>query len=746
MPRYAEVVVPRHLRRSFTYSIPDHLAHTLSVGDAVIVPFGSVTVRGMVVAIRATHTHVSSPHKLRRVLSVCRERAPSSVERRLLKLARWIADYYLTPLGQCLRLILPPEPTPARAGRYVLTDAGQEALTGDQALGIEERALLRSLARRAKGASLSWLQKQVPAVGRGRLTHAVEQGWLELVGSSREFAKARSGQDRADRTIESADGPSQELETQWRNALASALQAPGQSSLLVEAFPDERMAALLAAVTITLETGRQAIVIAPEVRRVKTLGAALGRRWGAAVELWHGERSPKERSVAWHRVRSGEVRIVVGTRTAVLAPLDQVGLICVEDEDHGALKEEQEPRFHAREVAWHRAELEPAAVLLLSSQASLETRIRLQRGGGRMLPAIASAHRLAPPVEVVVLDQPPRNEAISPLLEAAIRDSVGKGQRVALYLNRRGYAPALVCGVCGAVPRCPQCQVALLYSQEARLVRCRTCGWHAPAPDHCHACHGTHFDLVGYGTERLEAEVKARFPGALVYRVDRDAALRRRAEADVARPASSKPWNIAIGTRLMLGEIPPCSCALVGIVYAEAGLHVPDFRASERTYQELWQVVQLADAAIGGRAIVQTCLPAHPVMRALAIGAREAFDREEVALREALEYPPFASMVTLEAVGVREDQVRETAGRWARLLRRGIEACPTPAQQGVMILGPVQAGPLRLRGRSRWRLMVKGQDGARVRSLVRSSLEQLAEEAARLRVKLCVDVDPLNPD
>lgn len=505
------------------------------------------------------------------------------------------------------------------------------------------------------------------------------------------------------------------------------------------------MTAIVTACACMVAAGRRVIVVAPEVRRVDVLSERLQLRWGAGVERWASDRPPKERAAVWQRVRSGEVQIVVGTRTAVFAPLEAVGLICVDDEDHASLKAEQEPRFHARDVAWRRAELDGASLLLLSSHASLETRVRIEASPERCVKLSPDEAQPGPTVELIALDRPPRDSALSPVLVEAVRGALESGQRVALYLNRRGYAPALVCATCRAVPRCPRCQVAVSFSQASRRIRCGACGYQAEAPDCCPECQGLHMDMVGYGTERLEVEVARRFPRARLSRLDRDTTTRPAGRTRSRGGTLPEAWDIVIGTKLMVRELPPASCGLVGVVYAEAGLHVPDFRASERTYQDLWDAVHLANPAMGGRAMVQTCLPGHAVMQALATGDRSAFDREERALRQALDYPPYGAMVALEVAGGSPDSVRVVAEQWAHVLQTGAAAAAGGASGHVVtVLGPVPSGPGTIRGRSRWRLLVKGHQGETVRALVQRSVDRLDESARRHRIKLTVDVDPLN--
>ncbi|MFO0775055.1 MAG: primosomal protein N' [Nitrospiraceae bacterium] len=772
MPRYADVVVPRHLHRLFTYSVPPALQRSLVVGDSVLVPFGSVTLRGLVVSVAdrvpdgTPGMTGAPPTRLRAIVSRVSSEAASqadgagSVESRMLELVQWLAAYYVAPLGACLQFILPPAGAPPQSERYAVTEDGRQALATDPALGNgaerSEWTWLHGLAKRAKGASLAWLRKQKPSFSSARLTMAVERGWVIVGRTKAATAASSTSETTAPPSPQNfADGAPQ-LDTNLTERVAALVQqTDGARRLLIEGDTETRLDVLCEACALALARSQTVIVIAPEVRRVDAIASALETRWGAAlVERWGGARTAAQRRRAWDRVRAGTVRIVVGTRTAVFAPLANVGLLCVDDADQAVLKSEQAPHFHARDVAWRRAECEGAALLLLSHRASLETRHRLQ--GEREMIAVqtSDSSRAAAPVDIVPLAYPPREEALSPPLCEAIEQALSNRQRIVLYLNRRGYAPALICVGCGAIPRCPGCRVALSFSRTTRRLRCRACGTQQAAPERCQACDGLQFDMIGYGTERLEAEVSVRFPQARRRRIDRDvAAAARAAQNDTVvtesdQPTSDDDWDIAIGTSLLTRELPSRSCHLVGIVYAEAGLHVPDFRASERTYQELSAIVALADPAVGGRALVQTCLPNHAVMQALATGDRTCLDREEQALRQALAYPPYGALISLHVVGTQAARVQDIAERWAKLLRAILPAAAAraPLGQGMTVMGPVAAPVVRGANEVRARLLLKGPDGEALRLLVARSLTTLDEAASRARVKLSVDVDPVSVD
>lgn len=737
------MVVPRRLDRPYTYRVPDVLQGTLAVGDAVLVPFGPVTLRGLVVELGQGAEPLPPLHKLREIIAISRDASRSAVDAVLLELSRWVSERYLAPWGQCLRLVLPPGEAKHTRGRYRVTMKGQHHLAVLRGLSPPERALLETVGRDPRGRSFAQIKKSAPGVTQGVVTRAVEQGWV-----IHDRPLPRSPLDDSERgaTIHSPgfetevpDGNDENL--CWRVQLESSLRA-GPAALLLEAPASECFAALLCASKLTLEANRGIIVIAPEVRRATAIAALARRRWGEAVEVWHSERSEAERAHVWRRIRSGHVRIVVGTRAAVFAPLEHVGLLCVDGEDQAALKEEQEPRYHAREVAWQRARLERASLLLLTRHASMESRVRIDQAGTWLRAPLPPAV----PVRLVVLEHPPRQGALSPVLIEALGQALAAGRRAALYVNRRGYAPALVCTTCRQVPRCARCQVVLSFSQESRQVRCRACGMQTAAPDQCASCHATQFDVIGCGTERVQADVLRLFPRARVVRLDRDTSTARAgAKRDALQRQLAAGWDIAIGTKLMVNELPARCCGLVGVPYVEAGLQLPDFRAAERTYHEIQDVIGLLDPGSGGEVILQTCLPEHSMIQALRTGQRDHFVLDELALREALDYPPYASVIALQVVGEQSSDAEAIAGHWAKLLREaeGSVGANGKAALGCTVLGPVPGSPMRGRGRAIWRLIVKGRDGELLRHAVSSSLRNLAPLAKTKRIKLTVDVDPI---
>lgn len=755
-PRFAEVVVPRRLHRSFTYSIPASLQSVVRVGTTVTVPFGSTTVGGIIVDL-AVHPRIPRPPKGWRAILAVGHREDDALDPQLLSLARWAAEYYLAPLGQCLPLLLPPRSLQPPQMKFVLALEGRTGPGGHLSLNGLETEVLARLKKSKRGRTLSMLKRSLPYLTQDTLLSLLNRGLVKAVATdpvnqsmTQAAGETKPGvqlawQGKAGRPVAAAPEP---LLRDIQESVIRRCRTP----ILVEAEEQVRTLVMVAAARMVLETNRRCLFITPEIRRACAIGDTLAAHWGARVALLHSGLSPAARASTWQRIRSGGADVVIGTRSAVFAPLLNLGLIGVEEEESPSYKEEREPHYHAREVAWHRCEQEQAVLLLASGHASLETQEKVRlKGSLWSLPAEPSNV----PIEVVDLAQSPFGSVLSGALLEGMRRTLDAGQRVVLYVNRRGYAPSLTCGACGNAPSCTRCSVPLMFSRQDRLLTCRYCGGRTAAPDRCLVCSGTEFRLIGFGTERLEEEVRSQFPSARILRRDRDEVGSRSKGTPSWEAMGTRSWDILIGTRLVLHEPAAQGSALLGLPLADAGLHVPDFRAAERTYHSLLDAMALVEGQTGARAILQTFLPHHHVIRAIAEGRRDLFTNAELELRKALGYPPFASLIVLQVSGGDEPAVHRAIEQWATLFRKEVGLREEPgsghaarsgsrARLPIDVLGPVPAPVARLRGQYRWRLLVKTTEGAEARELVRRTLEDLSRLVRRRTLKFEVDVDPVD--
>ena len=766
---YADVLVPRRLDYPFTYRIPISLLGQIGIGSRVLVPFGPSTIEGVVVAFRieppgsSEGTAGTSP-SLREIIQLLGD-AAEALPPDLLDLTRLLAERYIAPWGQCLRMILPPPPPRRAPTRFVITEAGRAALqepegrnkpAGRVRLPAIARELLAMLNVKPKGASLPTLRKTIPGPVTATLTSLTRRGLLSEQapeGGIRRSSRARrpSAETAGDGPALLSDQPAQssapfpDLSEAW-GTLQAALEKPKHVTFLLQASADDRMDSFVRAAGLALTRQRSVLLIAPETARASAFFEQTHRLWGSRVAFWHGGLAPAARADLWRRIRSGSITVLVGTRSAVFTPMTSLGLLCVDEEDSPSLKEEQAPRYHAREVAWMRAQQANAVLLLGSSHPAVET---LARNEVDRLPSLgAPAGRGSPPTIVTVdIRRQPYGTFLSEPMIAGIRAAIETRSGAVLFLNRKGFAPALQCRDCGQGLECRNCRVTLTFYRRAGLLTCHYCGASYPLPDACPSCHAVKLEPSGFGTEQLEEEVRRLFRDALILRLDGDTAgTPARAEA-IRREAASGNVDILIGTQMLFQGSPLPLAGFVGLPYADAGLHRPDFRAAERTYHTILDAVGMARTGNdGGTVVLQTYLPTHHALAAVVSNNPGAFYEQELASRQALGYPPFAHLISLHISGKHEGRVRESAQKWAAMLAVAT-ARSKDARGSITILGPIPAATARVRGRHRWQLLVKSTDGEMARQAIRSSFKSLEEGTRRGRgpsgIKFDVDVDPV---
>lgn len=770
-PAFSEVIVPRHLHRSFTYAIPARLQDTLTVGSLVLVPFGPSTLQGVVIALSTQPPgglNHPAARRLREILSLLDDRTETGLDRSLLELTRQISEHYLAPWGQCLRLIL-PTPSPRKPSlRYVLTETGRQVEEGRPRLSPTALAILARLAESPKGLALTSLQRALSKPVARALTTLKQRG---LVGELQQESskKPTAGQKVSRRpTRKSArknaglpepvplppvQAPVQATwQPAWQDKLRTLLDQAAHHAILLQAPAAERLACLLQAIDDTLTRHRTALVIAPEIARVVTIAALATTRWGERVATLHSALTPAARDDAWRRIRAGTADVVVGTRSAVLAPFPSggppLGLLFVEQEEDPSLKEEQEPHYHAREVAWMRARQQGAVLVLGSAHPSLETlhREELDRfppDGATDEPASASTGSRLAAVLAVDLRKTHYGTVLSEPLIAGMREALETRSgrlSVILFLNRKGFAPLLLCRDCGASPHCPRCSVSLTFYRGAGRLACHYCGAALPLPDTCPSCLAPRLDPVGSGTERIEEEVRRLFPQAKIGRLDRDRA-RTPAQVDaIHRQASSGELDILIGTQMLFQGAPLPRVPFVGLPHADAGLHVPDFRSAERTYHALLDAIDLAQPEdAGGKVVLQTYLPTHHAIASVVQHNPATFYEQELPFRQALGYPPFTHLISLHVSGKHPGSVKAAAERWAGWLKTAAGRSPGE----VTILGPIPAPVAQRRGLHRWQILIKSGNGKAAHQTVQLTLDELERTKGQSGLKFDVDVDPL---
>jgi primosomal protein N' (replication factor Y) len=511
----------------------------------------------------------------------------------------------------------------------------------------------------------------------------------------------------------------------------------------------------LRAIAAALAAGRQALLLVPEITLTHQIVARLRARFGDELAVLHSGLRPGERLEQWQRLRVGHTPIAAGARSALFAPLDRLGLIVIDEEHDSAYKNEEGFRYHARRLAERRAQLAGCPLVLGSATPALETRHRAERGeierlvlqrriGGRPLPRVEivdleAERKRAPRGRRLILTRP---------LRRALRETLDEGGQSILFLNRRGFSTQIFCFDCGYAERCKDCDVALVYHAAEHCLRCHYCDFHKAPPETCGGCGNPDTALLGTGTERLEEEVRGWLPDARLARLDRDTASKRGHVESVLAGLRDRETDILIGTQMVAKGHDFPGVRLVGVVAADLGLHMPDFRASERTFQLLTQVAGRAGrAGTPGRVVLQTFVPDHYAIQPVRTHDYEGFYAEEIQHREALCYPPFGRIthVIVSSEEAEEaDKAAETLAASGRaLLADALTGNDQPqAQRRCELLGPAEAAFPKLRGRHRRQLMLKGADPA----LMARASRHLCEAGRRLGggVQVSVDVDPVN--
>jgi primosomal protein N' (replication factor Y) len=501
----------------------------------------------------------------------------------------------------------------------------------------------------------------------------------------------------------------------------------------------------LRSVQETLARGKTAIVLVPEIALTLWIGR-LCRSWFGArfegVAVLHSALSDVERAREWWRVRNGEARVVVGTRSAVFAPVENLGLIIVDEEQEGSYKQEETPRYHGRDVAIVRAQREKAAVLLGSATPSLESfhharsgKYQLLRLGGRV------ENRPMAPVEIVDLrDDFRESHNTSPIsagLRRGIEECLAANTQALILINRRGYSWFVLCRSCGLSVQCANCSISLTYHKQRNRLECHYCGAMQPVPKKCPKCASQYLHYFGEGSEQLEERLRKEFPGARVGRLDRDTARTKRQYQETLAAFAGGALDILVGTQMLAKGHDFQRVTLVGVVSADSTLSLPDFRAAERAFQLLTQVAGRAGRGeLPGRVLVQTFYPEHYAIRDAAQQDYEAFFERELHFRRMMGYPPFTALANII---VRDTQL-ENAIRWSRQL--GDFFAPHDGQ-GVKVLGPAAAPLARLKKEHRFQFLLKSPKRSLLTRLLQQALARCAAQEIP-RTAVLVDMDPLS--
>ena len=714
-------------------------------GSRVVCPFQARRLIGVVLNVRDG----ALPDGVR-ALAAAVDHEPA-VPEDLLAFLRDLAAYYFAPIGEVMRLALPPvERTTARelaepslfdearglGDRNVQWIEATSKIGGEAALRGQAAAILAYV--RAAGAQpVAKLQTQWGAA-RAAVKRLADLGLV--VVQKRQAPGDPFFAEPAARDVPHEPTPSQ---TSAIETIETAIcDGQGATFLLHGVTGSGKTEVYLRAIAAARKRDCGAIVLVPEIALTPQLVARFRARFGDEVAVLHSALTARERFAMWRKLRAGEVQVAIGARSALFAPVRALGLLIVDEEHDSSFKQEEGVRYHARDMAIWRAHRASAVCVLGSATPSLESEhlARTGRAVRLRLPERARAQPL-PRVEVVDLRRngagPTGDPRISMPLHRAIEDALRAHEQVILFLNRRGFAPSLRCDGCGEIATCGACSVALTFHKRAAVVRCHYCDYEAPLTLRCSGCGVEALVLEGIGTEKLEDTLAAAFPQARVARLDRDVASGKKIEAVLAR-VRAREVDILVGTQMVAKGHDLPSVTLVGVINADAALSIPDFRAGERAFQLLVQVAGRAGRGdVPGRVLIQTYNPRHPAIVLAAGHDVDSFLERELADRRELEYPPITRAALVRVDAVDEDEARSACATLAEVAR----VCEEVRRGHVVVQGPAPAPIARVRTRWRFRLMLRAKERGPLRAVL--AAVQLARGSLARGVRASIDVDPI---
>ena len=720
----ADIAVGISANKTFHYRVPEEMQGFLFPGSRVLVPFGSRKVAGTVLGFPGK----AEVQGLKSIIETLGNPLPTE----LLELARWMADYYMYPLGQTIEAVVPKAVSRAKQKRTKYVRLLMNPIPSGERAGMrgkKQAELVRLLSDRGEmsidelGAFSSQTIRSLRDAG---LVEIIERD--SLVSSAREDFTPSGPPELMPEQTETVRRISETVSSgSFGVFLLHGVTGSGKTEVYLHAIKELSRA------------GKGSIVLAPEIALTPQLLSRFRKRFGDRVAVLHSGLTDRERADEYRRIQSGQVDVAVGARSAVFAPFKNLGLIIVDEEHENSYKQDEGLRYHARDVAIMRAKFQNAVAVLGSATPSLESYYNAKNGKYQYLRlAIRVDHRPMPEVEIIDVKALPKQELYSPRLLSDIRQRLEKNEQTLLLLNRRGFSSVLICRECGAAIKCPSCSVSLTYHKAEQKLKCHYCGFLTTPPDKCPACGGIELSLIGSGTQKIEEELQALFPAARLRRMDSDAVKGRDAYDKLLQEVDRLEVDILLGTQMIAKGHDFPAVTLVGVIDADVGLNLPDFRSAEKTFQLITQAAGRAGRGeVAGEVIIQTMNPNHYSIQHSRTHDYEGFYNEELVFRTELGYPPIGRIIKLEFKSPDESLAAEaakTAQNRIRNLMRG---------KDTVLLGPAPAPISRLRGQYRFQLLLLSQKREAMRSLAAEGRNAVEERYGR-KCKVIIDVDPVN--
>lgn len=726
--RFARVALPVPVTKLFTYEVPADLRERVSVGTRVEVPFGRRVLSGIVIELTG-HSDVPRTKPIRSVYQ-------TFMSEPLIRLTEWIAAYYGCSVGEAAQSVLPPLMKPAKE---------RDTLSGFLALcgRVDEPSLKETLGRARRQHELALRLLQAGETDYHIVT--AEWGFNPAIVKTlieRGVAELRpmvhiSPLERMEGEVVRLTGEQQRAFEEMQEDLGTGAFSP---ILLQGVTGSGKTELYLRAANRVFAEGGGVIVLVPEIGLIPQATVRYRRLFGDDIAILHSRLTGAERFRIWERVQSGACRVVLGPRSAVFSPLRNLRLIIVDEEQDDSYKQDDKPRYHARNVALMRGKFENAVVVLGSATPSAESLQHARGGlyrhltlrdrpGGATLPAV----RLIDMREAEMA-----GEFFSAYLLERIEAVLDGGRQVILFLNKRGHARYVQCKACGWVAECENCDISLTYHRVSNRLKCHFCGFERASVRRCDQCGSARLRFSGIGTQRVELELASLFPDVGVLRMDADTTTGKDGHRRVLETFSEGRHGILIGTQMVAKGHHFPSVDLVGVLFGEESLHYPDFRSSERTFQTLLQVAGRAGRdSTQGEVVVQTYLPEHHVFTHLVRHDYDGFMTEELKVRKDLNYPPFARLVLASCSSEKQEAVSRVMQAWLGRIKPLVDGRP------LSILGPVPPVVARIKNRYREHLLVRGQVVTRDKRLILGAFDDVARQVpGGSSVDLRWDVDP----
>ncbi|MCE5314628.1 MAG: primosomal protein N' [Armatimonadota bacterium] len=783
---------------SLTYEIPDGLTGRVGIGTCVLVPLGSRQAVGYVIGLE----EIPAVESTRPIIADID--SPLHLSEDMLGLARWISEQYMCPLPRVVGAMLPGVmqchvearviPLASAETHASLTPLETRLLQKIESLEDyptveslyadgEKSSIQRTIRQLEKKCAIRREWRLMPPSGKPRVLRGVrisgeehsaltkkQAALLDIIrglgkditiveltqryGASTAIIAALEKKgclERVDMVFRRAPAFSRikqtkvKLSVEQQAAVSEITRAINSGKfdpfLLFGVTASGKTEVYLRCIERALELGRTSLVLLPEIALTTQVMNIFKSRFGDLVAMLHSALSAGERFDEWVRIESGEARVVLGARSAVFAPLENVGLVIVDEEHESSYKQDTPPRYNGRDVAIERARRAGAALVLGSATPSIESFTLANDKRYRMITMSSRIeNRPMPTVHIADLREEYSKGKLtifSTRLEEAIKDRLSRGEQVILFQNRRAYSTFLLCRDCGYVERCPNCAVSLKFHSAAKKLSCHHCDYEMPAPDKCPKCDSIKIGRFGIGTERVEEEVKKAFPTARVLRMDRDTTSRKGSHGSILATFRSGEADILVGTQMIAKGLDFPNVTLVGIISADTSLNLPDFRASERTFQLVSQVAGRSGRGVRpGEVVIQTFDPEQYAIKCAVTHDYPAFYEIELENRRELDYPPFGSLVNILS---RDQDDREAKNRLERLLAE-LKSARMAERMGVEIKGPIPAVLSKLRGEYRWHIVLRSLDRSKMLDLLRMTFDR----NPTLRRQIMVDVDPIS--